>query len=195
VKIEYAEVTSKPCYEQRIYTMGIVSRNIIVQILAKQFTFGCLASIFLFVGATLAINVQTAQAQPSPLPGSESRTGGSAISSSAPAFWFRRYCASCHGVDGTGDGPVAASLRTKPADLTVLSKNNGGVFPDQDVHDYLDGTKPLLAHGSQQMPVWGYPTTLAPGTLRGTFKPEFTRTEIETRIKLIVGYVKSIQKK
>jgi len=175
--------------------MGIVSRNIIMQILAKRFRFGRLASIFLLVGAALANNVQTARAQPSPLPGSEWRTGGSAISSGAPAFWFRRYCASCHGVDGTGDGPVAASLKSKPADLTVLSKNNGGVFPKQDVHDYIDGTRPVVAHGLQQMPVWGYPTTLAPGTLTGTFNPGFTRTEIDARIKLIVDYVKSIQKR
>src|ERR1700739_3276365 len=36
---------------------------------------------------------------------------------------FKRYCASCHGKDGTGNGPVASELKRKPANLTVLSRN------------------------------------------------------------------------
>ena len=32
------------------------------------------------------------------------------------------YCAPCHGVDGKGNGPVAAALKKQPADLAVLSK-------------------------------------------------------------------------
>ena len=39
------------------------------------------------------------------------------------------YCASCHGVDGTGNGPLADTLKVRPADLTVISKKNGGHFP------------------------------------------------------------------
>jgi mono/diheme cytochrome c family protein len=31
---------------------------------------------------------------------------------------FKAQCAPCHGVKGRGDGPVAASLQPKPADLT-----------------------------------------------------------------------------
>jgi mono/diheme cytochrome c family protein len=54
---------------------------------------------------------------------------------------FRRYCAQCHGMDGTGDGPVAAALKKKPANLTLLSKNNGGVFPEKEVRDFIDGAK------------------------------------------------------
>ena len=155
---------------------------------------GSLASR-LIVCATLAINVQTAPAQSPPLPEPRAPIGGSATPPIAPAFWFRQYCASCHGVDGTGDGPVAPSLKTKPPDLTVLSKNSGGVFPGQEVQDFIDGTTPVVAHGPQQMPVWGYPAKLPPDRLRGTFKPEFTPVEVEARIKLIVDYVKSIQKK
>ena len=158
---------------------------------SKRFTLRSLASISLLVGATLAINAQTALAQ---LPPQRSRAGGSYIPPSGSSFWFKQYCASCHGVDGTGNGPVAPSLKTKPADLTLLSKNNGGVFPERDVHDFIDGTKLVAAHGSREMPVWGYPTTLQPGTFRGVFKPELTQEEIDTRINLLVDYVKSIQK-
>ena len=40
------------------------------------------------------------------------------------------YCAPCHGVDGRGQGPVASALKKQPADLALLSKNNGGKFAD-----------------------------------------------------------------
>jgi len=155
----------------------------------KRITLRTLASILLLAGAILAINAQTALAQaPQGLP-----TAGPRTSSSAAAVWFKQYCAACHGVDGTGDGPVAQSLRTRPANLTVLSKNNGGVFPEQEVHDFIDGTRSVAAHGSQQMPVWGY--AFGPGALVGSFKPGLSREEINTKINLLVDYLKSIQKK
>ena len=37
---------------------------------------------------------------------------------------FIQSCASCHGVKGRGDGPVAKSLAKAPADLTKLSQKN-----------------------------------------------------------------------
>lgn len=153
---------------------------------SKRFTLRSVASISLLSWVALAISAQTAIAQ---LPPQRLRAGGSRISSSGPSFWFKQYCASCHGVDGAGDGPVAPSLKTKPSDLRLLSKNNGGAFPERDVHDFIDGTKIVTAHGSREMPVWGYPTTFQPGT------PGLSREAIDTRIKLLVDYVKSIQKK
>jgi len=36
---------------------------------------------------------------------------------------YINYCASCHGVDGRGNGPAAAALKMPPTDLTVLSRN------------------------------------------------------------------------
>jgi mono/diheme cytochrome c family protein len=43
---------------------------------------------------------------------------------------FKEYCASCHGADARGRGPAAPALKASPADLTVLSRNNHGKFPD-----------------------------------------------------------------
>jgi mono/diheme cytochrome c family protein len=69
---------------------------------------------------------------------------------------FHAHCAACHGPDGKGNGPAAAALKTKPADLTILAKNNGGNFPTQRVLKFISGDDPsLLAHGSREMPVWG----------------------------------------
>lgn len=71
------------------------------------------------------------------------------------ATLFRTHCASCHGESGQGDGMVGAALRTPPADLTVIARNNGGVFPDGMIVEFIDGTREVLAHGPRAMPVWG----------------------------------------
>jgi mono/diheme cytochrome c family protein len=68
---------------------------------------------------------------------------------------FTSYCAPCHGVDGRGHGSVASSLKTAPPDLTVLSKNNHGVFPDTHIATVLDFGVVVPSHGTAEMPVWG----------------------------------------
>lgn len=42
---------------------------------------------------------------------------------------FATYCVTCHGAGGRGDGPQAAALSRRPADLTTLAARNGGTFP------------------------------------------------------------------
>ncbi|HEV2355960.1 MAG TPA: cytochrome c [Puia sp.] len=65
------------------------------------------------------------------------------------------YCASCHGMDGRGQGPVASRLRTPPADLTQLSKTNKGEFPSEYVTSVLQSGTSAPGHGTTDMPVWG----------------------------------------
>jgi mono/diheme cytochrome c family protein len=62
---------------------------------------------------------------------------------------YLRYCASCHGPVGRGDGPAAAALQPPPADLTRLDL---GVA---DLARRIDGRDPVRAHGTGAMPVWG----------------------------------------
>ncbi|MCK5166520.1 MAG: cytochrome c, partial [Rhodospirillaceae bacterium] len=38
-------------------------------------------------------------------------------------------CAVCHGASGIGNGSYGGMLITKPSNLTLLTKKNGGVFP------------------------------------------------------------------
>ena len=68
---------------------------------------------------------------------------------------FKEYCAACHGVDATGNGPAALALRKPPPDLTRISHRNGGTFPRESVKDYISGESDILAHGSRDMPIWG----------------------------------------
>ena len=69
---------------------------------------------------------------------------------------FKAYCATCHGKDAKGGGPMAASLRIAPSDLTRIAERNGGTFPFLQVQKIISGEQPLPAtHGTREMPVWG----------------------------------------
>lgn len=67
---------------------------------------------------------------------------------------FGYYCATCHGTQATGNGPMSPSLVVSPTDLTQLAAQNGGVFPTARVVMRIDGRDPLVSHGSM-MPVYG----------------------------------------
>jgi mono/diheme cytochrome c family protein len=67
---------------------------------------------------------------------------------------YVRYCVSCHGPSGNGDGPAASSLKVPPADLTNISQRYNG-FPEEKMMDYINGEKYAVGHGSREMPVWG----------------------------------------
>ena len=68
---------------------------------------------------------------------------------------FAAYCTSCHGPGALGNGPVAASLKTKPADLTHIAARAGGTFDAAKVAAFIDGRTRIEAHGEREMPVWG----------------------------------------
>src|SRR5262245_31417592 len=98
---------------------------------------------------------------------------------------FDRYCAACHGPDGRGTGPVAVSLKTQPADLTTIAQRSGGSFPRQRVASFVDGTsRPLPAHGTDDMPVWG-------SVFRGL---ESSDARVRVRLANLVAYVESLQR-
>jgi len=69
--------------------------------------------------------------------------------------YFVRYCASCHGISGTGDGPVAKSLAKPPTNLRLLSDRYGSPLPAARLAQLIDGRDAVRAHGTSDMPVWG----------------------------------------
>ena len=109
------------------------------------------------------------------------------ISSMAGRDLFESYCASCHGRDGKGSGPVAPALKTSPPDLTTLTRRTGagGTFPRARVESFVTGTGDRLtpAHGSTEMPVWG-------PIFRGLDPRDATN---KVRISNIVSYIESLQ--
>jgi mono/diheme cytochrome c family protein len=69
---------------------------------------------------------------------------------------YRAYCASCHGTDARGGGPMAKLLKVSPPDLTRIGARSRGTFPLERVTRIISGEEPLPAgHGTREMPVWG----------------------------------------
>jgi mono/diheme cytochrome c family protein len=102
--------------------------------------------------------------------------------------FYLKYCASCHGKDGKGDGPVSPYLKVKPTDLTLLRKNNKGIFPLRRVMTSIDGTRIVRAHGDREMPVWGE-----------VFKSEVEGQKYEgltslLKTKIIAEYISTLQR-
>ena len=96
---------------------------------------------------------------------------------------FDSYCAVCHGKAAKGDGPAASALKTKPKDLTMLSFDNAGAFPEVRVRRYIEGLDEVASHGSRDMPMWG-----------DLFK-SLDRDMAEIRVSALVEYVGTLQKK
>lgn len=67
---------------------------------------------------------------------------------------FETNCASCHGTNGKGNGPLGELLRRSPPDLTLLAQKNQGVFPMDRLYEVVDGAN-VPSHGSRDMPIWG----------------------------------------
>ncbi len=61
---------------------------------------------------------------------------------------YKEFCATCHGVSGHGNGPVALSLKQRVPDLTLLAKRWAGAFPAEEVHRMIDGRSMPRAHGT-----------------------------------------------
>jgi mono/diheme cytochrome c family protein len=102
------------------------------------------------------------------------------------------HCASCHGADGRGDGPVAELLKQRPTDLTLLSEKNGGRFPEKRAFEVIDGAAVVRAHGTREMPVWGDRFRVQAAN---AFNRPQTEREIRARIERLIGYLKSLQRK
>ncbi|MFT3731652.1 MAG: cytochrome c [Hyphomicrobium sp.] len=102
---------------------------------------------------------------------------------------YREHCAQCHGADGTGDGPMAKVLTVHPANLTAISKSNGGTFPAERIAEIIRYGGDIQAHGERAMPIWGKVFSLEGGTGKGG--AAFSRRAV---IEL-KSYIQSIQSK
>ena len=101
---------------------------------------------------------------------------------------YGRLCASCHGVEGRGDGPVAPLIKIGVPDLTRIAARDGGEFPTADVRLIIDGRTDRRAHGPRDMPVWGW-------QLYDISNPDYAneRARTNSMIDRLVTYLQSIQ--
>jgi mono/diheme cytochrome c family protein len=97
---------------------------------------------------------------------------------------YLQYCASCHGLDGGGNGPMARILTTPPANLRRLSERYGNPLPEKRIAQFIDGRAEVAAHGPRDMPVWGE-----------RLSADAAGNEHQTRalIAKLVAYLQSIQ--
>jgi mono/diheme cytochrome c family protein len=96
---------------------------------------------------------------------------------------YMTYCASCHGEDAKGNGPAAPALKTAPANLTAIPKENGK-FPALKVSRVISGDDFVLGHGSREMPIWGE-----------VFKRQRDSAMAKSNVYALMRYVESIQAK
>jgi len=110
-----------------------------------------IAGIYIAAGILLTFAVGAAQKRPVQTPQEKQL-----LDSFKGPELFRAYCATCHGKDAKGGGPMAASLRIAPPDLTRIALRNGGSFPFLQVQKIISGEQqPPSTHGTREMPVWG----------------------------------------
>ena len=99
------------------------------------------------------------------------------------AQMWKDYCAACHGATGAGDGPAAEILKSPPADLSLLAKNNHGKFPADHFASVLRFGTGGHAHGTSDMPVWG------------TLFRSQNESLVDLRIHNLSEFVESLQQK
>ncbi|MDJ0846959.1 MAG: hypothetical protein QNK04_01120 [Myxococcota bacterium] len=90
------------------------------------------------------------------------------------------YCATCHGDEGRGDGPLGASLLLPPSDLTRFAARRGGSFRPGEVAAHVDGRLENHAHGTAGDPIWGRRFTS-------------TDTSPSPEVARLIAYLESIQ--
>lgn len=104
---------------------------------------------------------------------------------------FEANCASCHGANGKGNGPITDLLKKSPPDLTLLSQKNGGVLPVARLYEVIDGAA-IPGHGSREMPIWGreYKTAAAEYYMDHPYDPEVF---VRGKILALIDYINRLQ--
>ena len=99
---------------------------------------------------------------------------------------YKQLCPGCHGADARGVGPASPYCSVPPTDLTLLTKQNHGAFPDKKVTQILRYGTEKPNQSTTYMPVWK--------PLLSTIHGESAELT-EKRITSLTEYLKSIQPK
>jgi len=143
----------------------------------------CACSKYLLPGFAAALMLSTLASGCTERESSGEETTSRTTAKPTPEELFVDNCASCHGVDGSGNGPLAAELQATPTNLRLLKQANNGKFPTLEVQRAIDGRAMPRAHGLPEMPVWG----------RHWIREGLAEPEVTARAILIASHIASIQ--
>jgi mono/diheme cytochrome c family protein len=134
-----------------------------------------LMGIALLAATSAAVSAQTKEIKIVPVQPTNAQKGDDL---------YREFCAVCHGVDGTGYGPAAEALKTRPSNLTLITRHsNTNKFPAIQVMRIINGDDVVAAHGTKGMPTWGE-----------AFKSISANSIFaEMRVRALVDYIQKIQ--
>ena len=82
---------------------------------------------------------------------------------------------------------MAGVLSVTVPDLTRIAERRDGDFPRQMIKNAIDGRWRIDAHGTQQMPVWGYEFWVTEGA------GEFSEVNVSKMLDALIDYLESIQ--
>lgn len=113
---------------------------------------------------------------------------------------YLNNCAQCHGIAGKGDGFLVEFLKKEPPDISVLQKNNGGVFPVSRVYSIIEGGDDVTIHGTRKMPAWGGRFLIESRNSRSNGKfhldsPESHEKHVRAKILALIEYILTLQEK
>ena len=116
---------------------------------------------------------------------------------------FQSSRATCHGTDGKGNGPLREQLKVPPSNLTMLARNNNGVFPTNAVYETINGLKSIPAHGTREMPIWGerfnpiinLPHYVDPSYWKMAGPEQNPEVVVRKRILAVIDYLSRVQQK
>lgn len=100
---------------------------------------------------------------------------------------YKDYCAACHGMDGTGNGPAVSFLKTPPPNLATMATRYNEKSVVLNVDAVLRFKTESKAHGTLDMPVWGQ--------MFKSLEGQNGHSQlVEMRIHNLSVYVQSLQK-
>jgi hypothetical protein len=80
-------------------------------------------------------------------------------------------------------------MRGPVPDLRLIAARREGRFPSEEVARVIDGLSPFAAHGTREMPVWGY-EFYEPGVA-----DREAAARVNERVERLVAHLASIQRK
>lgn len=102
---------------------------------------------------------------------------------------FMDNCATCHGADGTGNGPMARAMSQSPKNLTLIQVRHDDVFPRAKVMSTIDGYARSDLSGPG-MPEFG---ELLEGDLIPFDSGDGIQTPTPRKLVALLEYIESIQ--